>query len=263
MKHETIDITNKHERYQFTAYVGQVFNEMGLLGEYETAINIIIKHLKATKTRIDVVAHPVLYMMRHSLELGYKRNFDYFKPYSNRQTSNKILVCHDLQKLQVEFKVHFDLINAALNFDSNLTTEFEKYYNETTKLIDQLESKEASSFRYTRDAKGNRIFQSSETKDVGEIKKLYDKAITMLVHTSDLIAPYTDYKDLIEKAPSFQNGIGTVLMKFPSFQLNSIVDKLDEQFEKLDQLKWQDDVEGQVLIVITIENNCYLTPIKQ
>jgi hypothetical protein len=66
MKPETIDITNKHEKYQFTAYVGQVFSEMGLLGEYETAINII-KDLKATKTRIDVVAHPVLYMMRHSL----------------------------------------------------------------------------------------------------------------------------------------------------------------------------------------------------
>lgn len=263
MKSETIDIQNKHEKYQFTAYVGEVFSEMGLLGEYEKAINIIIKDLKTTKTRIDVVAHPVLYMMRHSLELGYKSNLEYFAPYSKRQTSQKIFGCHDLQKLQAEFKAHFDLIKTELNFDNDLVTEFEKYYNQTTTLINQLGSTEASTFRYTKNTSGQRIFHSTETKDVGEIKELYDKAITMLAHTSDLISPYTDYKDLIDKIPTFKNGIGTVQMTFPSFQLNFISCKLDEQYEKLDQLKWKDKVDGQILIIVTVDNNSYLTPIKE
>ena len=263
MTPETIDITNKHERYQFTAYVGHVFSEMGLLGEYENAVNIIIKDLKATNTRIDVVAHPVLYMMRHSLELGYKSNFEYFEPYSGRQTSKNLFGCHDLQKLHVEFKAHFDLINSSLHFDNDLVTEFNKYYDQTTTLISQLGSTEASTFRYTKNTKGQRIFQSTETKDIGEIKKLYDKAITMLAHTSDLISPYTDYKDLINKAPNFQGGLGTVQMTFPSFQLNSIADRLDEQYEKIDQLKWKDKVDGQILVIVTVENNCYLTPVRQ
>jgi hypothetical protein len=259
---EKIDVENKHEKYQFTAYIGHVFSEMGLLGEYENAINIIIKDLKATKTRIDVVAHPVLYMMRHSLELGYKSNFEYFEPYSNRRTSKKIFECHDLQKLHVEFKEHFDLINTELNFDKDLVAEFNKYYNQTTTLINQLGSTEASSFRYTKNTKGQRIFQSTETKDIGAIKELYDNAITMLAHTSDLISPYTDYKNLINKVPTFQGGIGTVQMTFPSFQLNSIADELDMQYEKLDQLKWKDIVEGQALIIVTVENYCYLTPVR-
>jgi hypothetical protein len=263
MKPETIDITNKHERYQFTAYVGHVFSEMGLLGEYVTAINLIIKDLKSTKTRVDIVAHPLLYMMRHSLELGYKSNFEYFEPYSNLQTSKKISGCHDLQKLHVEFKTHFDLINIALNFDNDLLTEFDNYYIQTTKLINQLGSTEASSFRYTKNTKGQRIFQSKDTKDIGEIKELYDRAITMLAHTSDLISPYTDYKDLINKVPNFQGGIGTVQMTFSSLQLNSIADRLDEQYEKLDHFKWKDKVAGQILIVVTVDNNCYLTPIRQ
>lgn len=263
MNKESIDITNKHERYQFTAYIGHVFSEMGLLGEYENAINIIIKDLKSTRTRIDVVAHPVLYMMRHSLELGYKINFQYFEPYSNRQTSKNILGCHDLKKLHTEFKAHFELINNALHFDKDLVIEFEKYYTQTTKLINQLGSTEASSFRYTKNTKGQHIFQSTEAKDIGEIKELYDKEITMLAHTSDLISPYTDYKDLISKVPNFQGGIGTVQMTFPSFQLNSFANKLDDKYEKLDQLKWKDKVDGQVLIVVTIDNNCYLTPIRQ
>ena len=235
-----MDIKNKHDRYQFTAYVGQVFSEMGLLGEYENAVNIIIKDLKVTNTRIDVVAHPVLYMMRHSLELGYKSNFEYFEPYSGKRTSQKLFGCHDLQKLHLEFKAHFGLINSALHFDNDLVTEFNKYYDQTTTLINQLGSTEASSFRYTKNTKGQRIFQSTETKDIGEIKKLYDKAITMLTHTFDLISPYTDYKDLISKAPNFKGGIGIVQMTFSSFQLNSIADKLDTQYEKIDQLKWKD-----------------------
>jgi hypothetical protein len=262
MTPETIDITNKHERYQFTAYLGHVFSEMGLLGEYKNAINIIIKELKDTKISIDVVAHPVLYMMRHSLELGYKYNFECFEPYSSRKTIKKLIGCHDLQKLHEEFKAHFDLINSELHFDSDLVTEFEKYYNHTTTLICQLGSTEASSFRYIKNTKGQRVFQSTETKDVGEIKELYDKAITMLAHTSDLISPYTDYKDLTKKVPNFQGGVGTVQMTFPSFQLNSIADRLDEKYEKIDLLKWKDKVKGQILVIVTVDDTCYLTSVR-
>lgn len=262
MTPQNIDINNKHERYQFTAYVGHTLSDMGLLGEYENAINIIIKDLKATKTRLDTVAHPVLYMMRHSLELGYKRNFEYLSAYSGRQTSKNLLGSHDLQKLHAEFKEHFDLISNDLNFDKEVVTEFEKYYTQTTALISQLGSGEASSFRYTKNIKGQQIFQSSDTIDVGELKGIYDNAITMLVHTSDLILPYTDHKDLLDKVPNFQGSVGTVKMTFPSFQLNFIADKLDEQYEKLDQLKWKHTEEGQSLIIVTVGDTCYLTPIK-
>jgi hypothetical protein len=52
-------------------------------------------------------------------------------------------------------------------------------------------------------------------------------------------------------------------MTFPSFQLNSIADRLDEQYEKIDQLKWKDKVDGQILVIVTVDNNCYLTPVIQ
>lgn len=259
---QNIDITNKYERYQFTAYVGQIASDMGLLGEYENAINIIIKDLKATKTRLDTVAHPVLYMMRHSLELGYKRNFDYLSVYSERQTPKKLLGSHDLQKLHTEFKEHFDLINKALKFDKDVESEFEKYYNKATTLINHLGSGEASSFRYIKNGKGQNIFQSSDTIDVGELKGIYDSTIAMLVHTSDLISPYTDHKDLLDKVPTFQGSVGIVRMTFPSFQLSFIADKLDEQYEKLDQLLWKDTEEGRSLIIVTVSDTCYLVPVK-
>lgn len=260
---ETIDITNKHERHQFTAYIGQAYSEMGLLGEYENAINIIIKDLKDTKTRIDTVSNPVLYMMRHSLELGYKSNLEYFEQYSNRKTTKKLFGCHDLQKLHSEFKTHFYLINATLNFDTDLVTEFNKYYAHTATLIRELGATESASFRYTKDIKGQRIFQPTETKDIGKIKELYDKAITMLVYTSSLISPYTDYKDLTTKVPTFQNGMGIVQMKFPLSQLDTFAEKLSKKHKKIDNLKWKDEAKRQILSVIIVNDNCYLTPVIQ
>lgn len=192
MASEIIDLTNKHEKYQFVAYIGHTFSEMQILVEYKSAINILIKDLRTTKTRVDVVTHPLLYMMRHSIELGYKNNFKYFESYNGRQTSKRLFRSHDLQELHIEFKTHFELANSALYFDNDLVIEFNSYYDETTKLINQLGSTEASSFRYIKNTKEQRIFQAAETKDIGEIKKLYDKAITMLIHTSDLVSSYID-----------------------------------------------------------------------
>ena len=122
-----------------------------------------------------------------------------------------------MQKLNDEFKTHFDLINSELNFDNDLVVEFELYFNKTNILINEIGSTEASTYRYTKNSKGQRIFELADKKDIGKIKDLYDKAITMLSHTADLISPYTDYKDLIKKKPNFKDGVGTVKMTFPTW----------------------------------------------
>lgn len=263
MNPEKINISDKRERYQFTAYVGHVSSEMGLLGQYENAINIIIKEIKETKTRIDIVSHPILYMMRHSMELGYKSNFEYLEKYSNRKTSNKLKKSHDLGKLHAELKEHFDLISKSLSFDQELVNKFHSYFDQTTEFITNLKPSESSSFRYSKNIKRLKIFQQTDTIDIGELKEQYDRAITLLVHTADVISPYTDYKDLADQIPDFNNGTGTVLMTFPSFQLNFIADNLDKQYEKLDPLEWKDTANDQILRIITVKETCYLTPMKK
>ncbi len=150
-----------------------------------------------------------------------------------------------------------------MKFDKDLINEFYKYYEPTTNLIGELGATEISSFRYTHNSKGQLISKSTDTKDIGLIKDLYDKAITMLAHTVDVISPFTDYVDLLEKIPKFEKGTGKVEMTFPSFQLNSVADRLDEQYEKIDQLKWKDENNNRTLIIITIQNTCYLTPITE
>jgi hypothetical protein len=197
------------------------------------------------------------------MEIGYKSNFEYLEKYSNRVTSKRLKRCHNLEKLHAEFKEHIDLVSKSLKIDEDIVNEFISYYDPTTKFISHLKPSEASSFRYSKNTKGLRIFQNTETIDIGELKEQYDRAITLLVHTVDVISPYTDYKDLIDKKPEFKNGVGIVRMTFPSSQLNHIANLLDEKYEKLDQLLWKDMEDDQVLTIITIENKCYLTPMKK
>lgn len=260
---EKIDNTNKHTKHQFTAYIGFVKNEMELVCEYTNAINIIIKYLKDTKTRIDTVANPVLYMMRHSLELGYKINLDYLIKYSKKPLKEKVISGHNLSELHNELKIQFDTIAANLNFEKDIIVEFYEYYNHTTKLINKLGATEISSFRYVHNKKGKQIFKSNEIRDIGSLKEYYDKAITMLVHTANLIAEYTDYVELIESIPTFKIGIGKVIMTFPLSQLESIINNLNDEFEQIESLKWKDKNKSQILTVLTIENKCYLTPINE
>jgi hypothetical protein len=262
MTTETIDIENKHVRYQFTAYVGFVHSGMSVLGEYETAINIIVKNLKETNTRLDVVAYPVLYMMRHSLEIGYKENILYLKKYSGRQANKRILERHDLNQLHLEFKEHFEAISTKLSFDNELTLQFYKYYDPTTQLIQSLEPTEASAFRYVTNVKGESIFNGTEKKDFGVIKGQYDNAITMLAHTADVISTYTDYVDLLTELPDFKNGTGQVVMTFASYELDNVTRHLDQKHEKVDKLTWKDKVDNQNLVIVTVDKKCYLLPIK-
>lgn len=262
MTAEFIDPENKHVRYQFTAYVGHVHSEMSVLRQYEAAINIIVRNLKETGTRLDVVSYPVLYMMRHSLEIGYKTNLFHLKKYSGREISKKILESHDLSKLHSEFKEHFDAISSKLSFDKELVLQFYEYYDPTTELVQILKPTEASAFRYVTDVKGKSIFSGTDTMDVGMIKGRYDNAITMLSHTADIISTYTDYIDLTTELPDFKNGMGQVVMTFDLFELDFVSRHLDEKYKKVNSLTWRNIVTNQNLIVVTVNTKCYLVPIK-
>lgn len=182
-----IDQSNKFENYQFNAFIGHDINEMNILVQYKNAVNILIKDLKKTKTRVDMVAYPLLYMMRHSLELGFKYNFKVLEKYSKRVTAKNILYnCHNLETLNNEFKDHINLLNS--NFDSDLKKQFSKYLISTTRLISELGATEASSFRYIANTQGKRIFNFTDRKSIGEIKELYDDTLEMLINTSDVVS---------------------------------------------------------------------------
>ena len=51
--------------------------------EYLKAIDILMDSIDTNGEPIDFLANPILYLIRHSIELGLKYNLDYFEKYSD------------------------------------------------------------------------------------------------------------------------------------------------------------------------------------
>ncbi|MGG7035752.1 MAG: hypothetical protein ACI7YS_11255 [Flavobacterium sp.] len=182
---EKINRLNKLEDYLFDAHIGQKISEMSILIEYKRAINILIENLQETKTSVDTIDFPLLYMMRHSLELGFKFNIRFLAKYNDKELKDRLLYCHNLEILLNEFKELIMLINPK--FDNDLKSQISKYLDSTSKLVLELGPTEASAFRYL-EHKNVHIFGSKEKRNVREIKELYDEALIMLVNTFDVIS---------------------------------------------------------------------------
>ena len=73
---------NKLDLDKLKANIGHSYSDMNLVGQYENAIDILINQIIEEKHRVDTIAHPLLYLMRHSIELGLKENIKYLKKYS-------------------------------------------------------------------------------------------------------------------------------------------------------------------------------------
>ncbi|VTP92158.1 hypothetical protein [Sphingobacterium daejeonense] len=81
-KEELPSEINNEDLDKLTAYVGHSNSDMNLVGQYENAVDILINQIIKEKHRVDTIAHPLLYLMRHSIELSLKENIKYLKKYS-------------------------------------------------------------------------------------------------------------------------------------------------------------------------------------
>ena len=106
-KKELPDDLGKREMERLKAYVGYSHSDMNLVGQYENAVDILFNHIIENKQRIDVIAHPLLYLMRHSIELALKENIRYLNKYSNLGLSK--IKTHSIDDLFIEFEEEFDI----------------------------------------------------------------------------------------------------------------------------------------------------------
>jgi len=82
-KKQLPDNLTKRELDRLKAYIGQANSDMNLVGQYENAIDILINHIVKKGDRIDLIASPLLYLIRHSIELALKENIRYLNKYSH------------------------------------------------------------------------------------------------------------------------------------------------------------------------------------
>jgi len=162
-------------------------------GEYLWLVQLAFN--KADQNEISVITRPVLFLLRHTLELGYKGNIVELEKISGLHSELKLngRVGHNLEKLHLDFERHFREISKRHGIDADIVAQFDRINSRLTSLNNVLHRLDADSyaFRYPFKTDGmTPSFQQIETLNIAEVKELFTAAITLLKYTTDVIAEY-------------------------------------------------------------------------
>lgn len=177
------------EKAQRYSHIGMHSNNNYVYAsQYETAFKILYK----SDTPVDIIALPLLYNLRHYVELMLKYNIQYLYDFSG---SKRVLkkVNHKLMPLLDLFKDYWELVKLRYDIQANdvdLTSNLEKLINK----LDEIDEN-AMSFRYSHDKKDVKLFKWQDKVDVYELYNLYERAKIMLNHTVDVFDDSTGLMD--------------------------------------------------------------------
>ena len=170
---------NNKDKELFRAYVGFANDYISYFGQYEKTVDIITKYIYETKTNSTEICHPLLYLIRHSMELGLKANIYFLNELSSIE-NHSVLYSHNIRVLFSSLeKSFYDLCrNDKVN-----PLRIEKFKNDSSiikELIDVL-GEEASVFRYPVNPKDKLLFDRTDIViDILALSKKYKVASDLL-----------------------------------------------------------------------------------
>ncbi|NQZ92054.1 MAG: hypothetical protein HRT97_06890 [Moritella sp.] len=180
---------NRWEQTRRYSHIGISSNSNATYAiQYLNAYEILYE----SKHPIDTIALPMLYTMRHYLELALKSNIEYFHEFSgSRNMVGKTV--HTLTSLSNAFQEHWKLSKRKFGVEVDDTTLIQDF----GQLIKELETLDsyAVSFRYSHDREKNKNFQWSDTIDIYQLNELFKSAKTLLNHSVNVFEDYTGLMD--------------------------------------------------------------------
>jgi len=181
---------NRVEQSEKYSYIGMFSNSNYVYAmQYSKSFNI----LYSANESIDTIALPMLYSLRHYLELILKANISYFQEFSEL-TDMVDSGDHKLFPLLHAFKKHWKKAIERFNID----IEDLEYFKNLHKLLEiiNLLDKNSMGFRYaytkkTDENDSKKHFEWMKTIDILEIKNLFDKVTPLLNHSIDVFDDQT------------------------------------------------------------------------
>jgi len=149
--------------------------------QYKEALDLLYQSDKP----IDTIALPMMFLMRHYLELMLKYNIKYFSKFSESKSMIKKLNNeHRLEPLANSFQEHWNLVVKKYNLQID-DKEYMKNFKILINIINKLDSS-SMSFRYAYDKNENKHFKYDKTIDIYSIKKLLEEVLPLLVYSTDV-----------------------------------------------------------------------------
>lgn len=165
-------------RGQFEVHPGQSPNGyMGVFGQYVRGVDYLYKAIEQTSFSADHCSYPILFLMRHALEVGLKANIQCLVEEGRQQTTLSLVRCHNLEELCKEFR---QLVEAQGILNAESLAFFQEEVQCIESLIKLMPS--ASSFRYTEERNRSKVFKR-EMLDIAVMKSKFDRAYTLIAYT--------------------------------------------------------------------------------
>jgi hypothetical protein len=176
------------------AHVGGYQSFAAYLGSYVDAVDRLFKAVENREAPADVIALPLLFLMRHSMELGYKFTLWELHQMNDEQYPHDHFIKHRLPELHRALRDQYKKAAIKHDLPKHEVDRFKEYYKKTEAGMKQFNKLDDSSckFRYPIDTRGVSNFKSDQTVDLVLVKKQFDDAMTLLRHTADVLSKYVE-----------------------------------------------------------------------
>ncbi|MFA6283267.1 MAG: hypothetical protein WCT30_03715 [Desulfurivibrionaceae bacterium] len=162
-------------------------------GEYTCLVDLVFE--RAKESEVAIIARPQLFLIRHTLELGYKMNILELEKFSGLPSTLKLKgpEAHELERLHQDFNRHFREIAKKYALPSEIINQYDQLTNSLANLKDLLHKFDQGSyaFRYPVGTDGKTPSLSiSDTLNMTAVKEMYERAKTLLKYTTDVISEH-------------------------------------------------------------------------
>ena len=178
-----IDLPSKGEWYRYFL-------------EYKYLVDLTFERLQGGE--ITVVSLPLAFLIRHTLELGYKTNLLELEKVSDIKANVKYREkgAHKIDDLHKEFEIQVEAIFKKYSVDKEVQKQFNKHNNNLTLLKRQFHKFDEFSYSFRYPVQNDGITPNFEAKsdykmndklNFKELKELYNKSIILLIYTTDVV----------------------------------------------------------------------------
>jgi hypothetical protein len=149
--------------------------------QYERAFNILYE----SKASTDAITLPMMFLLRHHIELSLKVNINYFSKYSqSKYMLSNLNKEHKLKPLAEAFLQHWNIVVIKYKLKDD-GKQYIDNFNTFIQLFTDIDES-SMSFRYPYNQDLNKFFKWEKTLDIDTIKKEFDNIKAFLNSAIDV-----------------------------------------------------------------------------
>jgi hypothetical protein len=177
------------ERYRFEASIGSNSEWSNYYFQYKKLVDDIVTSIEKG-VPVDTVALPLLFLIRHSIELGLKENIITIEKIINAQSVNlKKINKHSIAFLFDEFRSQLKLIIENYTISKKTVDAINDFLEIVEKIKNELHELDKGSynFRYPVDKEGNQNFTFNKKVNIADILDAYYEIQPFLIFTKTVL----------------------------------------------------------------------------